>query len=56
VDVGLILIINADDFGISPQVNKVILNDFKNGLITSTTLLANMPGFEDAVNIANGYI
>ncbi len=46
------VIINADDFGLSPGVNRGILSAFRDGVVTSTTLLANMAGFEDAVAIA----
>lgn len=43
------LIINADDFGLSPSVNRGIIEAFEVGNISSTTMMANMPGFEDAV-------
>jgi chitin disaccharide deacetylase len=43
------LIVNADDFGISPMVNRAVLSGLENGLVTSTSIMANMPGFEDAV-------
>jgi len=46
------VIINADDFGLSPGVNRGILSAFRDGVVTSTTLLANMAGFDDAVAIA----
>lgn len=47
------LIINADDFGLSKSVNKGIIESFRNGTVSSTTLMTNMPGFEDAVRLAN---
>jgi predicted glycoside hydrolase/deacetylase ChbG (UPF0249 family) len=43
------LIVNADDFGISNTVNRAILESIESGLVTSTSIMANMPGFEDAV-------
>ncbi|HEY4108721.1 ChbG/HpnK family deacetylase [Puia sp.] len=43
------LIVNADDFGISNTVNRAILESIESGLVTSTSMMANMPGFEDAV-------
>lgn len=46
------VIINADDFGLSPSVNKGIIEAFQAGGITSTTLMVNMPGFEEAVNLS----
>jgi len=47
------IIINADDFGLKSSVNKAIIESFNNGLINSTTLMANMPGFEEAVELAH---
>lgn len=46
------LIINADDFGLSAAVNRGILEAHRAGAVTSTSLLANAPGFEDAVRRA----
>jgi len=43
------LILNADDFGLSPSVNRGILAAYEKGTVSSTTLMTNMPGFEDAV-------
>ncbi|MDR9854205.1 ChbG/HpnK family deacetylase [Paenibacillus sp. VCA1] len=44
------VIINADDFGLSPAVNGGIIRAYQAGGITSTSLMVNMPGSEDAVN------
>jgi hopanoid biosynthesis associated protein HpnK len=46
------MIINADDFGLSPAVNRGILEAFGDGVLTSTTMLVNLEHFEDAVAIA----
>ncbi|MHC5250383.1 carbohydrate deacetylase [Enterococcus sp. LJL90] len=46
------LIINADDFGYSPAVNAGIIQAHKNGVLTSTTLMANMPGTEEAIELS----
>lgn len=46
------LIVNADDFGLTPGVNRGIITAFQKGIVTSTTLMVNMPGFEDAVKLA----
>lgn len=46
------LFINADDFGLSSPVNKAIVELFDKGLINSTTLMATMPGFDEAVDLA----
>ena len=50
------VIINADDFGLSPGVNRGILSAFRDGVVTSTTMLANMSGFDDAVAITRMFI
>ena len=49
------LIINADDLGISFKVNHQIEECINKHLITSTTLMANAPAFEDGVCIAKKY-
>jgi hopanoid biosynthesis associated protein HpnK len=43
------LIVNADDFGISEGVNRGIIEAHLRGILTSTTLMVNMPGFEHGV-------
>lgn len=45
------LIINADDFGISEPVNEAVFRSYKDGLLTSTSLMANAPAFENAVSL-----
>lgn len=45
------LIINADDFGLSANVNAAIAQSHSQGVLTSATLMANMPGAEDAVRM-----
>lgn len=46
------IIVNADDFGISETVNQAVVNAFKSGIISSTSIMANMPAFDDAVKKA----
>jgi predicted glycoside hydrolase/deacetylase ChbG (UPF0249 family) len=46
------LIINADDFGYSESVNHAIAASFSQGLISSTTIMANAPAFEHACELA----
>lgn len=46
------LIINADDFGLTDSVNKAIIDVYKAGNLTSTTLMVNMPGTAGAVELA----
>src|SRR4051794_37285576 len=45
------IIINADDFGYSDVVNGAILRCFQRFLITSTSLLVNMQGFNNATEL-----
>lgn len=46
------LIINADDFGFTSDVNAGIIQAHREGVLTSTTLMANGSAFEDAVRLA----
>ena len=46
------LVVNADDFGFTSDVNQGILEAHRNGILTSTTLMANGAAFNDAVRIA----
>ena len=43
------VIVNADDFGFSPGVTDGILRAHAEGIVTSTTIAANMPAAADAV-------
>src|SRR5436190_22737022 len=42
------LIVNADDFGASPGINRGILEAHRLGILTSTSLLVNRPWSEPA--------
>ena len=42
-------IIHADDYGWAEGVNHAILNAHQYGILTSTSVIATMPGFVDAV-------
>jgi predicted glycoside hydrolase/deacetylase ChbG (UPF0249 family) len=46
------LIINADDFGLTPGINRAVLELHRAGVLTSTTLMATGPAFDDAVPLA----
>ena len=46
------LIVNADDFGLHPEVNAGIIAGHEQGIITSTSLLASGQAFEEAVALA----
>ncbi len=46
------VIINADDFGIHEEVNKAVIDAHEHGVLTSASLLAQGPAFDDAVEQA----
>jgi hopanoid biosynthesis associated protein HpnK len=46
------LIVNADDFGWSDAVTSGILKAHREGILTSTTLMANLPGAAEALDRA----
>jgi predicted glycoside hydrolase/deacetylase ChbG (UPF0249 family) len=48
------LIVNADDFGLTPGVNRAIRELHQAGLLTSVTLIARALATEDAVKIGLG--
>ena len=43
------LIVNADDFGLTKGVNRAIVEAHSQGIVTSSTLMANGRAFDDAV-------
>lgn len=47
------VIVNADDFGLDSTTNAGIVAAFRARLISSTTLMANQPGYEEAVELAH---
>jgi chitin disaccharide deacetylase len=46
------LIINADDFGMDSSVNNSILTAIVDGICTTTTMIVNLEGFEEACDLA----
>jgi predicted glycoside hydrolase/deacetylase ChbG (UPF0249 family) len=50
--VSLRLIVNADDFGFTRDVNEGIIEAHRNGILTATTLMANGDAFDHAVALA----
>lgn len=46
------LIVNADDFGRAPGVSRGIVEAHRSGIVTSTTLLVNLPWSRDAFALA----
>ena len=49
------LIINADDFGMSPEFNIAIKNLLTNGNISSASLMANGLYYEEAIELQKKY-
>ncbi|MCC0680648.1 chitin disaccharide deacetylase [Clostridioides sp. ES-S-0005-03] len=45
------IIINADDFGYCEAVNYGIISAHNNGIVKSTSMMANMPGVEHGVKL-----
>lgn len=45
------IIINADDFGYSECISKGIIESYKNGIVTSTTIMMNMPFVEYSLEL-----
>ena len=52
MNLGKRLVVNADDFGFTPDVNEGIVEAHRRGILTATTLMANGAAFEDAVGRA----
>lgn len=46
------LIISADDFGLTEGINKGIIRCAQDGIVTSASIMANMPAFEQAVSLS----
>jgi hopanoid biosynthesis associated protein HpnK len=46
------LIVNADDFGLSPSANAAVIRAHREGILTSASLMVNEPGFAEAVQLA----
>lgn len=46
------LVVNADDFGYTPGVNRGIVAAFTGGIVRAATLMAVAPYFDDAVRLA----
>jgi chitin disaccharide deacetylase len=46
------LIINADDFGLGPAINRGVMEGFENGIITNTSLSSCGAAFDEAIEFA----
>ncbi len=51
-DLSRLLVVNGDDFGLTPGVNAGILDAHRHGILTSASLFANAPETERAIIIA----
>ena len=49
------IIVNADDLGLSKRVNDAIFQAFAQGLISSATIMANMPAFKEAARLVRQF-
>jgi chitin disaccharide deacetylase len=49
------IIVIADDFGFSPEVNKAIVDLYKKKSISGASLLPNGPSFDEAILLAKKY-
>lgn len=45
------LIVNADDFGIDEEINRGIAECFRDGIVSSVSIVSNGPAFQDALNL-----
>jgi len=46
------LVVKADDFGFTPDVNRGIIDGHLRGILTATTMMANGAAFDDALRLA----
>src|SRR5215212_5238159 len=46
------LIVNADDFGLSPGINRGIIRAHVEGIVTSASLMVRWPAAREAVQLA----
>jgi predicted glycoside hydrolase/deacetylase ChbG (UPF0249 family) len=46
-----LLIINADDFGMYPEINDAVIRAFTEGVVRSTTLMTPCPGAKQAIQL-----
>jgi len=46
------LVVNADDFGRSNSINEAVIRAHREGILTSTSLMANEPAADEAVALA----
>ena len=49
------MIINADDFGLTEEINHGIIQAYRKGILTSTSIVANGEAFDEAVRLSRRY-
>jgi hopanoid biosynthesis associated protein HpnK len=49
-------IVNADDFGLGPEINRGIIEAYRRGIVTSVSLMPTGDAFEDAIALAHQHI
>src|SRR4051812_48519364 len=49
------LIVNADDFGLSPGVNRGVAESHERGIVTSASLMVRMPAAPAAASYARAH-
>ncbi|MCE1245492.1 MAG: ChbG/HpnK family deacetylase [Firmicutes bacterium] len=47
------IIFHADDFNLTSGVNKGIIDAYKNGVVRSTSIMPNIPNFDESVELLN---
>jgi hopanoid biosynthesis associated protein HpnK len=47
------LIVTADDFGGSPEINKAVIKAHLEGILTTASLMINEPGADEAIELAH---
>ena len=50
-----LLIINADDYGLTEATSRAILECHEHGVLTSTSVLVPAPAFATTVGLLEGY-
>lgn len=50
------LIVNADDFGRSPDINEAVIRAHREGILTTASLMVNEPSATEAVELARTHL
>jgi hopanoid biosynthesis associated protein HpnK len=49
------LIVNADDFGRSPSINEAVIRAYREGVLTTASLMVNEPAASQATDLSRAY-